>query len=115
MFYYNLRPLFRARGIDNPFTMMVKSGISHASAHRILNNYTSSLQLRHVEILCKILVCQPNDLLVWVPDKGVIYPEDFPLKELEKRDDLGGLDVFEGMPLKKLQAVTKAVRDGNEE
>lgn len=111
MFYYNLRALFKARGIDNPFALMVKSGISHASAHRILNDYAGSFKLRHVEILCKLLVCQPNDLLIWKPDKDVIYPDDYPLKDLMKKDNLEGLDVFSTMPLKKLREVAKEVAE----
>lgn len=114
MLYYNLRDLFKARGIDNPFTIMVKSGISHAAAHQMLNNSTRNLKLRHIEILCKILVCQPNDLLVWVPDKDVVYTEDYPLRELQKNPDISGLDVFADMPLKKLQEVVRAVKNNNQ-
>lgn len=111
MLQYNLRPLFRARGIDRPFTLLVRAGISEASAHRILNNQTGNFKLRHIEILCRILVCQPNDLLVWIPEKDASYPEDYPLKDLQSDGDSDGLEVFANMPLKKLQEVAKEVAE----
>lgn len=114
MLRYNLRPLFRARGIDRPFTLLVRAGISEASAHRILNSEAGNFKLRHIEILCRILVCQPNDLLVWTPEKDVTYPDDYPLKELQIQENNEGIEIFENMPLKKLKEVVKAVKDSNQ-
>lgn len=110
MLKYNLHPLFKARGIDRPFTLMVRAGISEASAHRILNDQTGNFKLSHVEILCRLLVCQPNDLLVWTPEKDISYPEDYPLKELQNEGDVAGIEVFEQMPLKKLREVIRGIK-----
>jgi DNA-binding Xre family transcriptional regulator len=70
MLSLNLIPIFKARAIEKPYSFLVKAGLSPHSATNILNNKTHVFRLDHIELLCRVLVCEPNDLLVWNPDKG---------------------------------------------
>lgn len=83
MLYFNIKPIIKARGIERPFSYLVKSGFPNHTAHNILNNKNRVLRLDHIERLCDILNCEPNDLMVWTPDSGKVYPENFALKALK--------------------------------
>lgn len=112
MLIYNLRTLFRERGIERPFSFLVKAGIAPATAHNILSNNTRSCKLRHIELLCRLLLCEPSDLFVWAPDKGVIYPENLPLKRLQRRMGTEELmSMISKLPLDELREVTELIAD----
>lgn len=110
MLVYNIHAICKARGVKNPYTFLVNSGISRRTAWRILNGESKSVLLRHIEIMCTVLNCEPNDLLVWIPKKDVVYREDFVLKRLERKD-LGDelLNALATMPLEKFKEVSDMV------
>lgn len=113
MLRYNLKSIFRERGIDRPLAFMVNAGIASTTAHDIMNNNVRTFRLKHIEILCKALMCEPNDLLVWTPKKGEIYPDDLPLRKLEKKtaesDEF--MDLLSKLTLSDLREVAKEVVD----
>ena len=82
MLVLNLQPIFTARGIEKPYTFLVKNGFTYHSAHYLLNSKTRAIKLDHIEQLCQILLCEPNDLLLWIPDKDTITQPNNPLQKL---------------------------------
>lgn len=116
MLTYDLKPILKMRGIERPHNFLVKAGISRHTASRILDGECETIRARHIELLCTALLCEPNDLFVWVPDKNVTYPEDFPLKKLEKKEIGENLfDALSQMPLDKFKEVAKMVLGTNDE
>ena len=110
MLSLNLTPIFQLRGIEKPYTFLVKAGLSQHSATTILNNKTRIFRLDHVELLCEVLVCEPNDLLEWTPDKGKIYSENNPLLKLKQQPtDATWLETFSTMSYKELKEVSKTI------
>ena len=85
MLRLNVMPVFKARGIDNPYYFLVKQGLSAYTVNSILYHGVSSLNFNHVELMCKVLVCEPNDLLVWTPDKNQFLPDNHPLQKLKPK------------------------------
>lgn len=83
MLTLNLTPIFKARGIEKPYTFLVKSGFTSHSANQIINSKTRVFRLDHIELLCEVLNCEPNDLLLWKPEKDKVYSENNPLKKLQ--------------------------------
>mgnify|MGYP000087686876 FL=1 len=110
MLTLNLTPIFKARGIDKPYTFLVKAGLSPHSAHSITNSKTRIFRLDHIELLCSILTCEPNDLLMWTPDKGQQYAQSNPLLKL-KQDDLNQnlQETLATMPFKQLKQITETI------
>src|SRR5882757_1637380 len=103
MLSFNLTPIFKIRGITRPFNFLVKAGLSRHTATRLVNNQPSVLRLDHVEFLCRILICEPNDLLLWIPEKDQQYAAGHPLFKL--REPMPGnnwQEIFAAMPLKQL-------------
>ena len=68
MLTFNFSRIFKARGIDKPFSYLVKVGYSDNFATRIVNNRIKRLDLADLEKLCELLQCTPNDLLEWIPE-----------------------------------------------
>lgn len=112
MLSFNLSPIFKARGIERPYSFLVKAGLSPHSATSILANDIRTFRLDHIELLCRILICDPNDLLLWVPDNGQNYLENHPLTKL-KSGDTGNdwQETFTTMPFKELKEITKSFID----
>lgn len=84
MLYFDLKPIFKLRGIENPYSTLVKAGISPQSATKILNQTNYVFRLKHAEIICKILNCTPNNLLNWKADNEEKLPDSHELHKLKK-------------------------------
>ena len=111
MLVLNLGPVCVVRGIQNPFRFLVKSGITPHSASSLLDNTIKSVNLIHLEILCRILICEPNDLLVWVPEQSDSLPDTHPLHNLKATPSKGISEVISDIPYKELKSITKTIID----
>ena len=92
MLIFNLKRIFAARGIEKPFTYMVRRGFSDNFATSIINGRKLQLNLREVERLCELLKCTPNDLLEWTPSAEQAVQKDHPLKPLERVEKVAELN-----------------------
>jgi DNA-binding Xre family transcriptional regulator len=112
MLTLNLKPIFKARGIDRPYTFLTKAGFPSYTAHNLLNSKTVTFQLRHVDKLCSLLICTPNDLLVWTPNKNEKLPGDHPLTRLKYQNiDYNWQDTFKTLPLDQLQQLVSVIKN----
>jgi DNA-binding Xre family transcriptional regulator len=84
MLTLHLTPIFKARGIKKPYSFLVKAGLSPHSANYIAYGKGRVFRLDHIELLCKLLVCEPNDLLAWKPNKNELIAKDHPLTKLKQ-------------------------------
>ena len=57
------------------------------SATKILNMMTRVFRLDHIETICRILNCTPNDLLRWSPDNDNTIPESHSLTKLKREQN----------------------------
>lgn len=109
MLSINLTPIFNARGINTPHSFLVKNGFSSFTANKLLNNKTTVFRLDHIERLCHILVCEPNDLLLFTPDNDKQYDAENPLLKLRQDETLASLQAgLSSMPFKQLKEQLKA-------
>ena len=118
MLYFNLNAVLKARQIEQPYTYLVKAGISPHSATKLLNSQTRVFRLDHIEKLCQILHCEPNDLVQFKPSTNQNLPENHPLnKLLQTETDLTWQNSLKTMPLSQLKELTKKINESknNEE
>ncbi len=106
MLRFNPRRVFRLRGIKNDQTFMQKNGFVRSTASNLLNGYQRHVKDVHVERLCLLLHCTPNDLYDWTPDANTLTPEDHPIHAL-KRGELPKdiTEIVKNLPLDKLDKV----------
>ena len=110
MLTFNLQSILKQRAIPNPFTLMVKAGISAHSATKILNNKTRIFRLDHIEILCQILNCTPNDLLSYTPPKNAPLPETHVLNQLTPNKNAPQLqETLKTMSIQELQEIANLI------
>ncbi|MGG9970760.1 helix-turn-helix domain-containing protein [Ferruginibacter sp. SUN002] len=115
MLTLNLAPIFKARGIDRPYSTLVKAGISRMSAGKILNGTTRVFRLDHIEIICTILHCEPNDLLQWTPS-GQTNSTTHPLNNLKQTSISSNLkQTLATIPLKQLKEFDNIIAKQTEE
>lgn len=85
MITLQIKELCTLRGIKSPLGAITKAGISQQIAFKYLQGEKRNLTLKHIEMLCKLLRCTPNDLFAWKPDnKTDDYPEN-PLQQIRKQ------------------------------
>ena len=106
MLYFNPRRVFRLRGITNDLTFMMKNGFIRSTASNLLNGYTRYVKDEHLEKLCLLLHCTPNDLYDWKPSKNTLTPEDHPIQALKRGDAPKNItEIVKHLPLDKLDKV----------
>ena len=106
MLQLNLTPVFQARGIVNPYNFLVRSGFSRHTASKLAVNDMLSIHVGHIEKLCTVLICEPNDLFTFTPRKDKYYSPDHPLLNLVQQDIP---DLLTTMPYKQLKELTKNI------
>lgn len=82
MLRLNVLPIFKARGIEKPYYYLSQLGLSPYAVNNILYNNVNSISFKHIELLCKVLFCEPSDLFSWTPPKDEYYPDNHPLQGL---------------------------------
>lgn len=83
MLTLNIIPILKARGIEKPYSYLVQSGFTPYTATTIVNKDKKAIRLNHIEKLCVLLNCTPNDILQWTPDKKTNPGNQHPLLSLQ--------------------------------
>jgi DNA-binding Xre family transcriptional regulator len=86
MLRLRIHSMLELKGIANAYNFLVKNGFSPNLATRCVHGKLEQLKLSHINKLCTILHCTPNDLIEWIPDKNVILSDNHPLKTLERKE-----------------------------
>ncbi len=110
MLQLNLGRIFKARGIEQPYKFLVKGGFVPFTAHKYKNGKVEQLRLDHIEQLCVLLNCTPNDIMDWVPNDLLDDRNDHPLQAIRRTDkkiQIGKL--LSKMPLHKLEEIEKMI------
>jgi len=114
MLSLNLQPVFRARGIQKPYSFLVKAGFPPYTAHNLLNSKSMSFRLRHIDKLCTVLNCTPNDIFVWAPNRNEKLEDTHPLTSLKNQDpDYNWQDTIRTIPLNQLQQLVSIIKSAN--
>jgi len=110
MLTFDLKPIFKERAIENPYTFLVKAGLSPQSATKMLNSQIRIFRLDHIEIVCQLLNCTPNDLLTWSPKTATKLPETHSLNKLKRNKfDFQLQDTLKTMSLEQLNELANLI------
>jgi DNA-binding Xre family transcriptional regulator len=111
MLAFNFSRIFKARGIDRPFSYLVKAGYSGNFATRIVNNRIKRLELTVIEKLCVLLKCTPNDMLEWIPESNDKINNNHPLISIKRSDKVVQLtQILNSVPLDKLSEIESVIK-----
>lgn len=111
MLELNLKRIFKARGIDMPYKFLVKNGFVPFTAHKYKNGKVEHMRLDHIEKLCILLNCTPNEMFEWTPDDLLDDRKDNPLQKIRKREKkLEISKILSRMSLEKLEEIEKMLQ-----
>lgn len=84
MLTLDLQRVFKLKAITRPYTFLTANGFTHHTAYRLTNGKCRSISLRHLEQLCRILHCEPHDLLAYKPEPYAVRAPNDPLMFLHR-------------------------------
>jgi len=84
MLTFDLQRVFKLKAITKPYTFLTANGFTHHTAYRLANGKCRSISLRHLEQLCRILHCEPHDLLAYAPEPNSVRSPNDPLAFLQR-------------------------------
>ena len=115
MLIFNLLQVLRVRWIRQPYGFLVRNGISPNLAHKMANEKVRAIRLDHIEKLCHLLNCTPNDLFRFTPDKAQVVPPGHALHRLAHKEDeqraVEWLTALHNLPLEELQKLAKEKKE----
>jgi len=110
MLAFNFPRVFKARGIDRPFSFLVNHGYSSNMATRIVNNRIRQVNISDIQKLCMILKCTPNDFFDWIPGNNDIDIEHHPLNAIKRSDKIVQLaQLVNNIPMDKLADIESLI------
>ncbi len=106
MLRLNLDRAFRLRGFENPSRHLSKLGISRPTISRLMNGEKSGVSYGHLEKICGLLNCTPNDLFEWKPSANANLPENHALYALRRDESARSLkEIVKDIPLERMSEV----------
>ncbi len=111
MLQLNLRQILSDKGVEKHSNWLVKQGFPRYTALRLLGNHRRLLDMVHLEKLCTVLNCTPNELIAWTPGKDITDIEKHPLKNLVvKQTEFHVGDKLKTLSPKNLEAVKEFMK-----
>ena len=104
MLYFDIKRILKTRGIDEPYRWLVKNGFVPQTVHSWLNYQLGYIKPDHLERLCLLLNCTPNDLFDWREDGKTVVHDTHALRTLAKPPpDTNIQTTLRELPLDKLE------------
>jgi DNA-binding Xre family transcriptional regulator len=82
MLYLNVKRIATLRNIPNLFSYLKQNGFTTNISHRIISNSGSYIRLHHLEKLCLLFRCTPNDILQWQQHPTNLISDNEPITTL---------------------------------
>ncbi|MGE5108193.1 MAG: helix-turn-helix domain-containing protein [Sphingobacteriales bacterium] len=106
MLTVNLEPIFKARGIDNPYYFLTQEGFTPQTAKKLVNGTSPTLKMKHIEMLCSALYCTPSELFLYTPNKKNKLSATHPLNSLTGvLEDFKLRETLTQLPLSQLKEI----------
>ncbi len=90
----------------------MKAGGTPHSANNLLNNKIRNIRFDHLEKICILLNCTPNDLMAWQENAHTILHNNHPLKQMQHKPEEDNLyHTLRGLPLQELKHIAGLVHN----
>ena len=110
MLQLDIAGIMNEREIPNHNAYLCNNGFSPFIASRLLNNKTKSISFAHLQKLCLLFRCTPNDLYVWnAPNtmKNNTSQPIYALVPIIKKPFIASR--LQHLPVEKLREIKKAI------
>ena len=104
MIEINIKSLLLQRGIVHPVTALMKAGIGQGIVNKYLKGKVQRIPIKHIETLCSLLRCTPNDLFKWTPHQPADDNAGNPLQALRPKPSFNLQEKLKAMSLEEIKA-----------
>lgn len=112
MLTINAGRIFKMRGLSGHLIRLVRAKITRRTAHGFLDGSAKTVKLKHLEKMCLLLNCTPNDLFDWKPDEESNPPESHSLYSLRKNVEIKNFsEKLKDVPIEKLKEINQFIED----
>lgn len=112
MLIFNPRRALSLRGIANPHKFLAANGFINTTASNLLNGKSSFIKPEHLEKMCILLNCTPNDLFDWKPDKKNAVAENHPLNTMIRAETAHDIaEMVKELPLDQFDKVAALLKE----
>jgi DNA-binding Xre family transcriptional regulator len=116
MLKFNVKRVLDLRGVERPYSYLIKLGLTHITASNMANGKLKSPKTEQIELLCRVLKCSPNDLYEWTAETGAnAISKSHPLNALRHERKKGVGDALRHIPLERLGEVEEFLKGMKEE
>ena len=84
MLTFEIKRILKTRGIDEPYRWLVKNGFVPQTVNSWLKYELGYIKPDHLERLCLLLNCTPNDLFDWREDGKTVVHDTHALRTLTR-------------------------------
>ena len=97
MIRLRIKQLAKEKGIKELNTALSKAGISSDVATEYIKGNKDRLVTDHIEMMCLVFRCMPNDLFEVVPDKPATADLTQPVYTLSPREDFDVKEILKNL------------------
>lgn len=110
MLIFNIKRILEMRGVSEHYRWLVRNGFVPQTATTWTKYQIGYVKPEHIEKLCVLLNCTPNDLFEWREDDKTILPESHALRSLKRdKDARSATELLRDIPADKLEKLASLV------
>lgn len=107
----NVQHICAIKNINRPFTFLRKNGFTHNTATQLINNNVKEINIAHIEKLCLIFNCTPNDLFDYKPTQPLENIKNTPLTSIIKtQQPVNFNELISTLPLDKIKEIEEEIK-----
>ena len=111
MLGFNLKRVLAIRNVADGMGFLKDNGFTPFTATNLYKYYVSSIKIKNLERLCRLLNCTPNDFFEWKPAEGEeALPETHALNSLRRDKSAEINKLMKQLPLEKLGEVEEFIK-----
>jgi DNA-binding Xre family transcriptional regulator len=110
MIHLNITALAKLRGMRHPHRQLVHAGISDKVARDYLKGKKDRLVVQHIEILCELFNCSPNELFVWQPDNKAKDTPQHPLQVIRQQPLPDTIQALQHVPVAEVKKLMEILQ-----
>jgi len=104
MIRLRIKQLAKEKGIKELHSALTRAGISSDVAHEYMKGSKERLVMAHIEMMCLVFRCMPNDLFEVLPDKPAIADLTQPVYALKPREDFDAMEILKSLTPDEIKA-----------
>jgi len=106
MITLNIPRIATLKGVQRPYTFLVKNGFTPQTAKDLIAGRVRRLDFAHLEKLCRLFRCEPYDLYDYAPTPNAqVHGEDHLAFLTKPKVDQGIQSLIAGLTVKQMESL----------